>query len=151
MNRPLAVTLASCSLACVQTGSVGSDTGREDGIASADDDGGEVSGADDDDDGHDDSGGGDPYAVCDGIETTGGPVPGSCTPSPADSSCLQCIKLVCCSELWSCPSYEACVCMIDCAESGGPPDVCTQACGESGSACDLTGCGQLDCAQLCGE
>jgi len=146
------VLVASCAaLACVQTGSVGSDTGRTD-------DGGDPSPGDDtaSDDGTasdtgtaSDAGTADQYEVCQDIDTTGEPFPDSCAPSPADSPCLQCVKLVCCSELLACPSYEACVCQIDCAEANGPPDVCTDACGSAGGGCDLSGCGALECEQLC--
>ncbi|HET6584583.1 MAG TPA: hypothetical protein VFG69_14090 [Nannocystaceae bacterium] len=129
--------------ACVQSGSVGSDTGRDaddDGIAATSIDDGSMTS---------ETTAFDPYAVCDDIETTGEPFPDSCTPSPADAPCLQCIKLVCCGELLSCASYEACVCQIDCAEMAGPPDVCNDACAGSPGGCDLSGCGELECEQVC--
>lgn len=142
----------------MQTGSVGSDTGHtaaqdvggdDDG---GDDERGDDTTADDDDDtsdGSSESGGEDPYAVCEDIDTTGEPFPDSCAPSTGDSPCLQCIKLVCCSELLSCPSFEACVCQIDCADAGAPPDVCTSSCGSAGEGCDLSGCGEVECDQVC--
>jgi hypothetical protein len=130
----------------VQTGSVGSDTGRTDGGVDPTDD-------DDDDDDESDAaasdGSTDPYEVCENVDTTGEPFPDSCAPSPSDSPCLQCIKLVCCSELLSCPSYESCACQIDCAEANGPPDFCAEACAGTGEGCDLSGCGALECEQLC--
>ena len=140
-----ALLLASCAaLACVQTGSVGSDTGRsDDGIAPTSDD----------DSAQDDStatdGGTNRYEVCEHIETMGEPFPDSCAASPSDSPCLQCIKLVCCSELLSCPSFEACACHIDCAEANGPPDFCAETCGDADDGCDLSGCGAQECEQLC--
>ena len=133
-------------LACVQSGSVGSDTGRD-----ADDEGISDAPADDGEHGLATSGttGLDPYSLCEDIETTGEPFPDSCKPLQSDAPCVQCIKLVCCSALLSCPSYQACACQIDCAEMAEPPDVCNEACGGSPGGCDLSGCGELECEQLC--
>lgn len=146
----LAFALAIIGTSCVQSGSVGSDTGHTAAQDVGDDDGA----TDDDDSGSSESGSSesgveDPYAVCEDIDTTGEPFPDSCTPLPMDSPCLQCIKLVCCSELLSCPSFEACACQIDCANAGGPPDVCTISCGTTGQGCDLSGCGEVECDQVC--
>jgi hypothetical protein len=143
VRRALALVASSCVLACVQTGSVGSDTGRSDDTIAATADG---ESADDDSTGTGDDP--DPYEVCEHIDTTGEPFPDSCAPSQSDSPCLQCIKLVCCSELLSCPSYQACACHIDCAAANSPPDVCASACGAN-DGCDLSGCGELECEQLC--
>lgn len=142
-GRECVAALALVLVACVQSGSVGSDTGRDadDGISVSSSDDGSVT--------SETTTGFDPYAVCEDIDTTGEPFPDSCMPSPSDSPCLQCIKLVCCSELLSCASYEACVCQIDCAEMADPPDVCNEACGGSPGGCDLSGCGELECEQLC--
>jgi hypothetical protein len=142
-SERVAAICFALSCACVQTGSVGSDTGRDTEVD-------EVSGSSfDDAAGTWDTEGFDPYAVCEDIDTTGDPFPDSCTPSPADSPCLQCIKLICCSELLSCPSFEACVCQIDCAEMAAPPDVCNEVCGGSPGGCHLAGCGELECEQVC--
>lgn len=143
MNRWLLLVASCGALACVQSGSVGSDTGRSD-------DGIDPSADDDEDDGSaSDDATPDRYEVCEDIDTTGEPFPESCTPSPSDSPCLQCTKLVCCSQLMSCPSYQACACHIDCAEANGTPDVCNDACGSAEDGCDLSGCGALECEQLC--
>lgn len=140
------------SIACVQSGSVGSDTGQPSGAndgANGDDADVSTTASADATSASDGSTGADPYAVCDDLDTTGGPFPDSCTPSPDDHPCLQCIKLICCSELLSCPSFAACACQIDCAQMGAPPDVCNDACGQSPGGCDFSGCGELECEQVC--
>lgn len=148
MRGALAIAIVAAS--CVQTGSVGSDTGQPTAQdVGGDDDGDTAASTDDDDSASSESGLEDPYAVCEDIDTTGEPFPDSCAPSPNDSPCLQCIKLVCCSELLSCPSFEACACQIDCAAAGAPPDVCTSSCGSTGEGCDLSGCGEVECDQVC--
>jgi hypothetical protein len=151
VSRRSALVLAMLATACVQTGSVGSDTSHT-VAADDDDDDDDTSASADENDDDDSSESGlieDPYAVCEDIDTTGEPFPDSCAPSPGDSPCLQCIKLVCCGELLSCPSFEACACQIDCADAGAPPDVCTESCGSTGEGCDLSGCGEVECDQVC--
>ncbi len=64
------------------------------------------------------------------------------------NSCEQCIVLACCARLATCPSYNACVCILTCTGTGAAPAACEQSCGETGQGCDLANCGDA-CVGLC--
>jgi len=95
------------------------------------------------------SGGPPPEETCLDIGSAA-PYPDACMPAQDDTICEVCIKLSCCGALLMCASYEACVCLLSCAETGAPPQVCNDACGSAAGSCDLGGCGEVECAEACG-
>jgi len=141
------------AIACEQRASVGSDTGQEDDAVTTTSTpttstitATSTSTSTSTDDG---STGGDPYAICEEIDTTGDPFPDSCSPLPEDSQCLACTKAFCCTALVTCPSYMACTCHVDCAAMGGSTAFCTDVCGGVEQGCDLANCGETECEQVC--
>lgn len=145
------VAIVSLALvACTTVTSVGSDTGVDTGSAasSSSSDAATTTIASAASASSDGTGGYEPPQQC--LElATHAPYPELCTPATDDDICTVCTKLSCCAALMMCEAYTACVCLLQCADTGLPADVCNDACGAMGGTCDLTGCGEVECAQAC--
>ncbi len=154
MIRVLAVAMVGTLGACISVTSVGSDTSAStsDSTASSSSSSSDASSSSEASDStasSDSTGAPAPEETCLDIGS-GAPYPDACMPAQDDTICEVCIKLSCCAALLMCDSYEACVCLLSCAETGASPAVCNDACGSDDGGCDLGGCGEVECADACG-